>query len=81
MRKGKCIITLLNENRLVDRIARFAYTKGVWQASGYYPIIENKTGKEVGYFMCAHGNKLVVRFLSWITDYRGKDAVKHEIKY
>jgi hypothetical protein len=51
------------------------------EIKGYYPIIDNKTGKEVGYFMCTNGNKLAVRFLSWMTDYRGKDAIKHTIKY
>ena len=39
MHKGKGIITLLNVNRLVDRIARFAYLKGIRQSSGYYPVI------------------------------------------
>lgn len=80
MKTGKGIITLLNENRLVDRIARFTYVKGWWRITGYYPIFD-KTGKETGRFMCAYGNGPLVRFLSWLTDYRGYDAIKHEVKW
>ena len=81
MKTGKGLITVLNENRLVDRIARFAYLKGLWKITGYYSIFDNKTGEETGRIMCAYGNKFLIRFLSWMTDYRGKDAVTHEIKW
>lgn len=81
MKTDRGFITILNENRLVDRIARFTYSKGLWNMTGYYPILRNNTGEEMGHFVCAYGNTIVIRILSWLTDYRGKDAINHEVEW
>lgn len=81
MSNGKGLITVLIENRLVDRIARFAYLKGLWKMTGYYSIFDDKTGKEIGRIACAYGNKTLIRFLSWLTEYRGKDAIEQHVKW
>lgn len=80
MRKG--IITLDYAGRLVDRIAVTMYKMRLYKTDGYYPIIEDKTGKEVAAFVFVYGNDLIVRLLERITDYRAtKNSKKVNIYY
>ena len=79
MRKG--VITIDFSKRLVDRIAMKMLDMKLYKTDGYYPIIEDSTGKEVGRFWCIYGNGLIVRFLEVITQIRGKNLKKVEINY
>ena len=79
MTKG--VITLDYKERFVDRITKMLYKMKLFQTDGYYPITEEKTGEEVAAFICIKGSATIVRFLEWITDYRGKDGYKVTIDY
>ena len=79
MKKG--VITIDYKGRLVDKIAKAMHKAKLFKTDGYYPIMEEATGKEVGRFVCVYGNGLIVRFLGWITDCRGKNVHQVTIKY
>jgi hypothetical protein len=79
MKKG--VITMCNNERFVDRLANAMNKAKLFKTDGYYPIIEDSTGKEVGRFVCIYGNGAIVRFLSWITDIHGKDTRTVNIDY
>ena len=79
MRKG--VITYDHKRRLVDYLSIAAVKTGLIKTDGYYPILDNKTKNEVGQFVCVYGNGVVVRFLEFITDYRGKNMNTVDIDY
>ena len=79
MTKG--VITYQYKHRLVDKITVLASKMHLFKQDGYYPIIEEVTKREVGAFLCIQGSKPIVKLLEVITDYRGKDVVKHNIEY
>lgn len=79
MRKG--VMTINNEKRLVDRIAMKMFNMKLYKTDGYYPIIEESTGKEVGGFWCIYGSGFIIRFLEVITQIRGKNLKKVKIDY
>ena len=77
MRKG--IITLLNEERYADRVAKMAFERGDYEIEGYYPILEGEDRVEIGQLVCIKGGDILVPFLEMLTEYRGKDAKKVEV--
>lgn len=79
MRKG--VISVEYEKRFVDRIANVMHDMKLYKTDGYYPIMEESTGKEVAAFVCIYGNGLIVRFLEAITQFRGKNLKKVSIDY
>lgn len=79
MRKG--VITIEYERRFVDRVAGIMHKMKLYKTDGYYPIMEDSTGKEVAAFVCIYGNGLIVRFLEAITQIRGKNLKKVNIEY
>lgn len=79
MRKG--IITIVYEDRFVDRVVKAMGKMRLFKTDGYYPITEVSTGKEVARFVCIYGFGPIVRFLSWITDIRGKGTHEVEVDY
>jgi hypothetical protein len=76
----KGVITYEKGTRFVDHITELMCKMKLFKEDGYYPIID-KTGNEVGAFICVQGRKAAIRFLEWATDYRGKDAQKITINY
>ena len=79
MRKG--VMTIDYSKRFVDRVAIKMLDMKLYKTDGYYPIIEDATQKEVGAFYCIYGNGLIIRLLEMITQIRGKNLKKVEIKY
>ena len=77
----KGVITYNYKNRVADHIAKAMLKMKLYKTDGYYPITDNDTGKEIAAFVCVYGNRFAVRFLEWITDYRGKDRKLHIIEY
>lgn len=81
MKKVKGIITMTSEGRFVDRVAEMAHKMKLFEDHGYYPIIHEKTGKEMGRLMCIVGPRPVVRFLEIITEIRGKDTKEVNVEF
>lgn len=79
MKKG--VITVYYDERIVDKVSKLMYKMHLYKTDGYYPICDDRTKGEVGAIVCVYGNGLIVRFLEWLTDYRGKDATKVTIDY
>ena len=79
MKKG--VITYNYDGGFKQKVADKMWHMGLYTIEGRYPIIEDDTELEVGSFLCIKGNGLIVRFLEWFTDYRGKDAKKVSIEY
>lgn len=77
MTKG--VVTYL-ETRFVDRIVLFAYHCRLLTVHEVIPILDEKD-ENVGGVLCVTGGRLIVRFLEWITDYRGKDRHEEVIKW
>lgn len=61
--------------RLSDKLVEFLFHKSIIKQIGYYPVTDNKTKEVMMYFMIVEGNKLLLKILSAITEYRGKDAI------
>ena len=77
MTKG--IITVLDENRIVDRIAKAAYKYGLYDYDHARAIIRESDEEVVGWFRYITGPRLIVRFLEFITEVRGNNVKKVEI--
>lgn len=81
IKNGKALITVFTkEPRLIDRICMFACKKRLFDYTGFY-LIYDKDRKDVGRIYCAYGNNLLIKFLSWASDYRGNDGKVHEIEW
>lgn len=79
MKKG--IIYFSIPKRFIDRITDVALKLGLIVSDGYYPITHEVTGEKLGGLECVRGNGLVVRFLEWATQYRGKDYKEVDVEY
>ena len=79
MKKG--IVYFSIPKRVIDYITDAALKLGLIKSDGFYPVISDTTGEKIGGLECVRGNGLVVRFLEWATQYRGKDYKEVEIEY
>lgn len=68
------VITVLFENRLVDRIAREMAVIGLYQITDYRPIINGINHEEVGRFLSITGGRSIIWFLQKLTQIRGKNV-------
>lgn len=69
----KDAISYYNGENLTDKIIRFLLKRKLIKTIGYYPITDNETKETMMYFLVVEGNKFLVKLLSFITEYRGKD--------
>lgn len=70
----KNVISYYGGKRLSDKLVKFLCHKHVIKQLGYYPVTDNKTKEVMMLFVVVEGNKLLLKALSAITEYRGKDA-------
>lgn len=70
----KNVISYYCGKQLSDKFVEFLCHKNIIKQLGYYPVTDNKTKEVMMYFMVVEGNKLLLKALSAITEYRGKDA-------
>ena len=69
------------KNRFVDRVACLANRLHLFKTHIVWPIVENDSDKEVGGFYGITGWKPVVRFFEWLTEDRGKNCQKVNLKW
>lgn len=69
----KGAISYYNGEKFTDKVIRFLMKRKFINSIGYYPITDNKTKETMMYFLVVKGNKILIKLLSFITEYRGKD--------
>jgi hypothetical protein len=81
MKNYKGVITVEYGKSFMNRLTSLMNRMKLFKVDGYYTITDNTTDEEIGAFVCVNGFKPVVKFLEWITDYRGKDSKTVTIEY
>lgn len=70
----KDVISYYMGKHLSDKLVKFLCQKNIIKPIDYRPLMDSNTKKVMMCFVVVEGNKLLLKALSAITEYRGKDA-------
>jgi len=79
MHKG--VVTIAEFNKpWKNKLTNYLLNHKILKYDGHWNIF-NKKHRIDGRFVQVYGSKWLVKFMSWLTDYRGPNAIKHTLKH